>query len=163
MKFITRFSKFPYIFWSFGKAYECQLKDDLIICNNKTYEYKKFSKLYFLTLKYLPIALIFYFIITKYDFSFEIVKIITYLLSMLIFLSFFYLENLFRFISLAILFTFSLVIGFYLESYSLIAYVIKYAIILLSIFMFFVDIKFNCYELILNKKVVSHFLIKDKI
>ena len=163
MKFITRFTKFPYVFWAFGRAIECQAQNNTISWSDKSFEFKKMSKWTFLALKYLPIILIFFLLVTKYDFGTDRIKLISYLFSILLFLAFFYLENLLRQVAVATILVASFIMGWYLGMSSMIAYVLKYAIILFCFFMFFVDLKLNAYELIQNGKIVSHFLTKEKL
>nr|MBP3724308.1 hypothetical protein [Campylobacter sp.] len=163
MKFLTKFTKFPYVFWSFGKTYECVKSQNEIHCNGKIYNFKPMSKALFLILKYLPVAIIFFFLLTKYDFSLERERLISYLCAILVFLAFFYLENLIRTIAVIVILALSFAIGAYLGMFSLVAFVLKYAIILFCFFMFFIDLKFNAYMLIQNGKIVSHFLTKEKL
>ena len=72
MKIPIRTTKFPYIFWSFNKAYECELDFQRKLYFNleaKTnYTFKAFNFYAFLLLKYLPFVFIFYLTFSIYDF-----------------------------------------------------------------------------------------------
>ncbi len=134
-KLVLRTAKFPYFFWSFNRAYTCELDFENHTYKNldkKThYVFRDFNPYVFLSLKYLPILLVFYFCFSMYDFSFNKNTIVAYALAFILTLSVNFLENLARKFTSAMILLLSFGIG--------------------------------PFSLIENNKVISHFLISKEI
>lgn len=164
---MIRTSKFPFIFWSFNKAYKCELDWQKLkyknIEKNTEYNFKPFNKYLFLFLKYIPIILIFYFCFNKNDFAFEKNTIISYIFACVLTTSFIFLENFTRKITNIAILIFVIGIGFYLNNLFLIAYTLKYFLFISLILLFFLDTRFQSFSIISNNKIISHFLINKKI
>lgn len=166
-KLVLRTAKFPYFFWSFNRAYTCELDFANHTYKNldkKThYVFRDFNPYVFLSLKYLPILLVFYFCFSMYDFSFNKNTIVAYALAFILTLSVNFLENLARKFTSAIILLLSFGIGFFMENYFLVAYVLKYFLLICVFLIFYLDLGFKPFSLIENNKVISHFLISKEI
>lgn len=116
MKVKTRTTKFPYFFWGFNKAYECELDFNKALYKNleiKTqYCFKPFNRYVFLFLKYLPVLLIFYLTFSIYDFFPNKMIISAYVLALFLALIINFLDNLGRKFGIFFLVLFTLIIRF---------------------------------------------------
>ncbi|EFW5251558.1 hypothetical protein U0P67_000871 [Campylobacter upsaliensis] len=161
-----RTAKFPYVFWSFNKAYFCELDFkkqsylNLELENAKTYNFKPFNTYAFLALKYLPLVLVLFFCFTRYDFYLNERNVIAYTLAFLVALSINFLENLLRqVVSVGILIC-ALIIGFIINDIFLLPYVLKYFIFLSIFLLFALDLKQKCFAIYdENHKLITHFLV----
>ena len=80
----TRFSKFPYIFWAFGKEKNFDVKNGkLQIENNEnTFEFQRLSKGKFYAMKYIIPLMVFAVIFRSYDFYFsDIFRLLAHIFS----------------------------------------------------------------------------------
>lgn len=163
MKITTRTTKFPYFFWGFNRAYECELDFNKGLYRNlevKTeYCFKPFNYYTFLLLKYSPILLLFYLTFSIYDFFPNKMTISAYILALFLGLVINFLDNLARKIGVVFLVFLTLFLSFMIENYFLIAYVFKYFIFLSVWIIFYLDLKFVPFSILENNKVICHFLI----
>lgn len=163
MKITTRTTKFPYFFWGFNRAYECELDFNKGIYRNlevKTeYCFKPFNYYIFLFLKFSPIILIFYATFSIYDFFPNKMTISAYTLALFLGLVVNFLDNLARKIGIAFLVILTLFLSFMIKDYFLIAYVFKYFILLSVCIIFYLDLKLTPFSILKENRVVSHFLI----
>ena len=164
---VLRTAKFPYFFWSFNRAYTCELDFTNYTYKNLEkqthYVFKDFNSYAFLSLKYLPVLLVFYFCFSMYDFSFNQNTIVAYALAFILALSVNFLENLARKLTSTIILIFSFGIGFFMENYFLVAYVLKYFLLLCVFLIFYLDLGLKPFSLIENNKVISHFLLSKEM
>lgn len=166
MKVNLRTTKFPYIFWSFNKAYLCEFNAqkrtylNLELEGAKSYGIKVFNFYAFLALKYCPIMLILFLCFTKYDFYINQRNIIAYTLAFLMGASVNLLDNLLRQIVILTLLFATLIVGFMINDIFLLPYTLKYFIFISIIVLFSLDLRqmvFSIYDE--NGKVLAHFLI----
>lgn len=166
-KLTLRTAKFPYFFWGFNKAYICELDFTYHIYKNldkqTQYAFKAFNPYLFLALKYLPILLIFYFCFSIYDFSLNQNTIIAYALAFILALSVNFLEHLARKFTSIIILMLSCGVGFFIENYFLIAYVLKYFLLICVFLIFYLDLRLKPFSLIEDKKIISHFLVSKEL
>lgn len=170
MKLYLRVAKFPYVFWSFNKAFLCELdfKEqsyfNLERKEAKKYHFKPFNFYAFLALKYLPLLLILFICFTRYDFILNERNIIAYILAFAIVLSVNFLENILRQILSLILLASALIIGFIIGDIFLLPYTLKYFIFLSILLLFALDLRQKAFAIYdENKKVLTHFLIPKGI
>ncbi|MCR2062055.1 hypothetical protein [Campylobacter helveticus] len=170
MNINIRTTKFPYVFWSFNKAYLCELDFkkqnylNLELENATTYSFKAFNTYAFLSLKYLPILLMLFICFTRYDFYLNERNIIAYTLAFLVALSVNFLENLLRQIISISLLVCALIIGFVIEDIFLLPYVLKYFILLSILLLFALDLRQKCFAIYDEKgKVITHFLMSKAV
>lgn len=166
MKINLRTTKFPYIFWSFNKAYLCEFDIqrqsylNLELESAKKYKIKSFNLYAFLALKYCPILLIFFLCFTRYDFYANERNIIAYTLAFLIALSVNLLDNILRQIVSFTLLILALIIGFMIDDIFLLPYTLKYFIFLSIFLLFGLDLRQYCFAIYNEKgKVIAHFLV----
>ncbi|CAD7289539.1 hypothetical protein LMG7974_01616 [Campylobacter majalis] len=159
-----RTTKFPYFFWGFNRAYECDLDFEEHIYKNlevKTeYRFKKINSLLYLIIKYLPIFFIFYFTFNKFDFSFSKTTILSHILAFILVSIVNLLDGLFRqIVSILAIFS-SIFFGFYIDEIFLVAYVLKYFLFFSVFIMIFLDTRLQAYSILNdNGKVLSNFTI----
>lgn len=155
-----RFSKFPFVFFSFGKAVECEVDttNKTIKTKSNIYKYKEFNKFLFLFIKYFPVCLIFYFLFSAGDFIFTLNKFLSYLLSAILLCLVLFFTEVLRFISISFFFVISLCISIYTKDYLLIAFILKYFVFFSVLLCFSLDLRYKAFSLISGDKIVSHFL-----
>ncbi|WP_086236299.1 MULTISPECIES: hypothetical protein [Campylobacter] len=156
MKF--KFAKWRFIFYFYGDEKECEVKDNIIIKDNVEYTFKKTNKAIYLFLKFAPIFALLALVINSYDLSLDRNKIIEYLSAIFVFVGFVFFDDFKRKVYIISLFALIVVLGFYLHHFNLIAYTIKYTIILLIMFWFGISFYNKCYFIYKDGKIVSHFL-----
>ena len=165
MKLFIRTTKFPYLFWSFNRAFECEIdlkKESYKNLNMDTqYKIKPFNYYMFLLLKYLPLGFLLYFCFSIYDFNFNKLMITSYIFSILLLITINVFDNLTRTLLSVIILAVAGCIGiFTMNEPFIIAYVIKYFIFLSMIIFFILDLKIRPYSLLNeNHRVVSHIMI----
>lgn len=98
-----------------------------------------------------------------YDFSFNQNTIVAYALAFILVLSVNFLENLARKLTSTIILILSFGIGFFMENYFLVAYVLKYFLLLCVFLIFYLDLGLKPFSLIENNKVISHFLLSKEM
>ena len=168
MKIFTRTTKFPYFFWSFNRAFECEInltqKTYKNIEANTEYGIKDFNFYLFLFLKYAPILLIMYFCVTIYDFYFTKKTIMAYALAIMLALSVNFLEFMTRKVVSSVILILSLFAGYYIGDWVLTAYVIKYFLLISIAIIFYIDLRLRPYSLVNDKnKVVAHILLDKRL
>lgn len=157
MKF--KFAKWRFVFYFYGEEKECEVKNNnILIKDNVEYTFKQTNKFVYLFLKFAPIFFILTFVINDYDLSLDKNKIVEYLSAIFIFVGFVFFDDFQRKIYLIASFILITILGFYLHHFNLIAYTIKYSIILLILFWFGISFYNKCYFLYKDGKIVSHFL-----
>lgn len=166
-RLFLRTTKFPYFFWSFNQAYECELN-----CSNNTYKnierstsyyMRPFNPYVFLILKYFPVLFVFYFSFSIYDLPLSKKVVVAYSLAFLLVLGINTLDNLMRMMASLMILLSTLILGFYIEDYFLVAYVLKYFLLLSLLLLFCLDCRLSPYSLLNeNKKVVSHVLVPKR-
>lgn len=163
MKLMLRTTKFPYVFWAFNRAYECELSFEKNTYTNlemKTaYTFKAFNFYLFLILKYFPIFIIFYFTFSIWDFYFSKSTISAYILALFLSCIVNILEHTARKIGVGILIVLTLFLSYFIQDVFLIAYVFKYFILFSVGIILYLDLHLRVYCLLQNNKVVSHFLV----
>ena len=168
MKILTRTTKFPYFFWSFNRAYESEIDFTHHTYKNlevKTeYGIKSFNFYLFLLLKYVPILLILFFCITIYDFHLTKKTIMAYALAIMLALSVNFLEHMTRKVVSSAILILSIVAGYFTNDWFLIAYTIKYFLLISIGIILYLDLRLRPYSLIdENNKVVAHILLDKRI
>ena len=157
----TRFSKFPYIFWAFGKEKNFDVKNGkLKIENNEnTFEFQRLSKGKFYAMKYIIPLMVFAVIFRSYDFYFsDIFRLLSHIFSILL------SKGIAR--SILLIVGMALVVGIcflILDMPPMISFVVKYVSFYYVFLMMFVDKDYNAYSLIDEGRVVSNFVIHKKI
>lgn len=160
-----RTTKFPYFFWSFNKAYKCQL--DFLKGNYENlekathYKFKIFNRYAFLAIKYLPIIAILYLCFSIYDFIPTKPLIVAYILALFLTITINLLDNLSRKLGVLGIMLLAIVAGYVLGNYFLVAYVIKYFLLLSLLLMFYLDYGLVPYAIMKDEKIVAHFLIRE--
>lgn len=161
-----RTTKFPYFFWSFNKAYKCNLdfsKGEYENLEKQThYKFTMFNRYAFLSLKYVPIVIILLLCFSIYDFIPSKIMVASYILALFLTISVNLLDNMVRKVACGGIFALSILAGWLIGDYFLIAYVIKYFLFLSLILIFYLDYGLIPYSLIKDDKVLAHFLIKKE-
>lgn len=163
-----RYTKFPYIFWSSTKPFETEISFEEKILNIKNTEngkyienctFKRMNIVWFLVLKYLPLIVFLAIAITKYDFMLEKTKLLSYCFALALLIPVL-LENIARKISLIFIFLALLGVSFSIDDFSLVAFSLKYFILLFCVITIFIELKYLPFSVIKEDKVIAHFLIK---
>ncbi|MBR8466482.1 hypothetical protein KDE13_09060 [Campylobacter sp. faydin G-140] len=153
-------TKIPFLFWGM-KSQQANINFDTGEINNGdkeafNHKFYDFSNKAFLCLKYLPIVLFFVVAYTKFDFSFEFIKMFQYLLSLALAIMILYTSKIFVYMAFA-----GIIISgyFYLES---LPYIVKYTLSILCFFMFYSDLKRKIYCIKNNNnKIIANFYILE--
>ena len=166
--FSIRTSKFPYFFWSFNKAYECELDFYKKIYKNlerhTQYDFCLFNFATFLILKYMPIFCVFVFCFNVYDFKLNINSLMSYILAIMLLFGVNFLENLTRKITIYVVLFLSLIIGYLIQDFFIIAYALKYFLLAQVILLVYIDVKtVQVFSILQNGKTISHFLLDKKL
>ena len=161
-----RTTKFPYFFWGFNKAYECELDFEAKTYKNlevnTSYSFEPLNVYVFLLLKYFPLLFIFYFTFSIWDFAFSKFTLSAYLLAFFLAYVVNCLENLARKAGVAVLIVITLGLSYLIKDYFLLAYVFKYFLLLSVFIIFFLDLKLQPFCLLSGRKVVSCFCLDKK-
>lgn len=162
----TRFSKFPYIFWAFGKEKNFDVKNGkLQIENNEnTFEFQRLSKSKFYAMKYIVPLMVFAVIFRSYDFYFNdefrlLSHIFSIFLVTILLLSNGFARNILLIAGMAMV----VAVCFYINMLPIISFVVKYVSFYYVFLMMFVDKDYNAYSLIDEGRVVSNFVIHKKL
>ncbi|HEF8412114.1 TPA: hypothetical protein SGZ87_001651 [Campylobacter jejuni] len=161
-------TKYPYIFWSFNTGKKCEVDFNNLTYKNleldNHFKIKKMNFYCFLILKYLPILVIFGISFNIYDFYFSKRTIFAYVLAFLLIISVNFLDNLLRMIAIFSILFFGVFASFYTNDYFIIAYALKYFILLSVLLFLYLDTKFEVFSIVKdNEKIISHFLIRKEI
>lgn len=163
----TRFSKFPYIFWAFGKEKNFDVKNGkLQIENNEnTFEFRRLSKGKFYAMKYIVPLMVFAVIFRSYDFYFsDIFRLLAHIFSIFLVMILLLSKGIAR--SILLIVGMALVVGIcflILDMPPMISFVVKYVSFYYVFLMMFIDKDYNAYSLIDEGRVVSNFVIHKKI
>lgn len=163
----TRFSKFPYIFWAFGKEKNFDVKNGkLQIENNEnTFEFQRLIKGKFYAMKYIIPLMVFAVIFRSYDFYFsDIFRLLAHIFSIFLVMILLLSKGIAR--SILLIVGMALVVGIcflILDMPPMISFVVKYVSFYYVFLMMFVDKDYNAYSLIDEGRVVSNFVIHKKI
>lgn len=167
MELKLRFTKFKYVFWSFGKNVLCNLdfkENKLATEGGNHYNFREMNPIYFFICKYLIIGLFIYVLFNRYDLVINQSRILSYVFGLILTLFVFTSEDIKRQILISLTFVFAVIVSFYLGDITLIGFAIKYFVLFSIIVMLGLDFTYKPYELLDNEdKVVSHFLIQKKI
>lgn len=167
MKLKLRFTKFKYIFWSFGKNVLCDIDfngNKLTTEGGNVYHFRNMNPFYFFVCKYLIIGLFIFILFNRYDLSLSQSKILSYAFGLILTLFVFTSEDIKRQILITLTFVFATIVSFYLGDITLIGFAIKYFVLFSILIMFGLDFTYKPYELLDNEnKVITHFLIQKKI
>lgn len=159
-----RFTKYPFVFWSFSFPQEVKinLEEKIINGKNGKYSFKEFNKWAFLTSKYLIPFILFSFLVNLDDLSFSINKALQYVFAIALILVVFTTEDIVRKILISLCFGGSIVFGFITERYDFPGYVLKYFILFILFVLFYVDSKYMAFSLYKNGRVVSNFILNKE-
>lgn len=162
----TRFTKFPYIFWAFGKEKTFSVKNGKLKIedNDKSFEFKSLSRSKFYAIKYIIPVIIFAVIFRPYDFYFSdeyrlLSHVFSIFLVTILLLSNGFARNILLVAGMAVV----VGISFYIGILSIISFAVKYVSFYYVFLMMFVDKDFNAYSVIYKGNVVSNFLIHKKL
>ena len=162
-KLSIRTTKFPYFFWGFNRAYQCELDFKTRIYKNlktnTSYTFEPLNVYIFLLLKYFPILIIFYFTFSIWDFAFNKFTLSAYILALFLVYAVNFLENLARKVGVGILIIITLALSFLLKDYFLLAYVFKYFLLLSVCIIFYLDLRLRPFCLLRGSRVVSGFCL----
>ena len=158
-----RTTKFPYFFWGFNKAYQCELDFKTRIYKNletnTSYAFEPLNVYIFLLLKYFPLLILFYFTFSIWDFAFNKFTLSAYILALFLVYAVNFLENLARKAGIGILIIITLALSFLLKDYFLLAYVFKYFLLLSVCIIFYLDLRLKPFCLLNGSRVVSGFCL----
>lgn len=161
-----RTTKFPYFFWGFNKAYQCELDFKTRIYKNletnTSYAFEPLNVYIFLLLKYFPLLIIFYFTFSIWDFAFNKFTLSAYILALFLVCVVNFLENLARKVGVVILVAITLGLSFLIKDYFLLAYVFKYFLLLSVCVIFYLDLRLKPFCLLKESRVVSGFCLDKK-
>ena len=157
-----KIAKLPYLFYFMQKV-NIQLENNhSIIIRDKKYSLIKKNKFIFLLLRYVPIFLLFYMVFNKYDFTFDNVKIMQYIISIILFLSVITLKKWGVYLSgiaLLLIGVFSLA-GYLNVNDMSMQYISKYLILIYVIYDLSKNYNCSLYEIQENGNIKSHLIIK---
>lgn len=161
---LLRFTKYPYIFWSFTSPQEVDIDIEKNILKGKNGEYSfiHIEKWKFLSLKYFIPFLFLPFFVNSNDFALNFIKALQYVFAIALILVVFTTENILRKILIGIFLGSSIIIGFITERYDFPGYVLKYFIIFILITLLYVDSRFAAFCLIKRGRVVSNFILNEE-
>lgn len=155
-------TRLPYLFF-LEKKIEAEINHQNKTINIKDkgiFSIKKYNKLYFLTLKYIPIFIIFSLIFNFNDFSmFNRDKAIQYLLAAFLFIIFFMFENEKQKIILFIAGIVSIYVAYSLKNMLILSYAIKYFLLFITIAVFFIDTKKTVFCIEKDNIIKAHLII----
>lgn len=162
-----RTTKFPLFFWGFNRSYECSLDFEQNIYKNleanTEYKFKKLNNFLFLILKYLPIFFVFLFTFNRFDFFLTKLTMVAYIFAIILASAINLFENMLRqFLSIVIIVV-SAVTGFFIGEIFLVAYTLKYFLLLSVLIMVFLDMRLDSYSIVDDKgKILSNFIIPKR-
>lgn len=158
-----RTTKFPYFFWGFNRAYQCELDFKKRIYKNletnTSYAFEPLNVYIFLFLKYFPLLILFYFTFSIWDFAFNKFTLSAYILALFLVYAVNFLENLARKVGVGILIIITLALSFLLKDYFLLAYVFKYFLLLSVCIIFYLDLRLKPFCLLKGSRIVSGFCL----